>query len=209
MKNLKILSRIYPGKENQTKRLILKNAILCFDKHGVENTSMELICEKTKLSIGGIYYHFSTKEAIIASLVLISIDDLFNYRQRYLLDAKNFEECIYALVLSYLDWVDEHPEFAKIMLSEKFDVHVGEYKNELHQRKVDNRKKLIDWLKLPEFQDNVNVDIPLELYSSFINGIPEHYCKYWLLGRVKHPPRYYRKEIARSVWRVIEGYQKI
>jgi AcrR family transcriptional regulator len=208
MKNLKILSRIYPGKENQTKRLILKNAVQCFDLYGVENTSMEMICEKTKLSIGGIYYHFNTKEAITAALVFISIDDLFNYRQRYLLDAKTFEECIYALVLSYVDWIDEHPQFAKIMLSEKFDVHVGDFKNELIKRKIENRKKLVDWLLLPEFQKDANVDIPIDLYSSFINGIPEHYCKYWLLERVSHSPKHYRKEIARSVWRVIKDYQK-
>lgn len=207
MKKQKILSRVYPGKENQTKRLILKNAVQCFGEYGVENTSMEMICEKTKLSIGGLYYHFKTKEALVASLVLISIDDLFGYRQRYLLDAKNFEECIYAFVISYIDWVDEYPEFAKIMLSEKFDVQVGEYKNELIQRKLDNRKKLMDWLMLPEFQDNANKDIPIELYSSFINGIPEHYCKYWLLGRVSRRPKYYRKEIARSVWRIINDYQ--
>lgn len=208
MKNLKILSRIYPGKENQTKRLILKNALQCFDKYGVEKTSMEMICEKTKLSIGGVYYHFNTKEAIAASLVLISIDDLFNYRQRYLLDAKNFEECIYALVLSYIDWVDEHPQFAKIMLSEKFDICLGEYKCEVVKRKLNNRKKLVEWLRLPEFKSNANTDIPLDLYSSFINGIPEHYCKYWLLERVSKSPKHYRKEIARSVWRIIESYQE-
>lgn len=208
MKNQKILSRIYPGKQNQTKRLILKHAVQCFDKYGVESTSMEMICEKTKLSIGGIYYHFNTKEAIIAAVVLASIDDLFGYRQRYLLDAKTFEECIYALVLSYVDWVDEHPQFTKIMLSEKFDVYVGEFKDDLVRRKINNRKKLLDWLLLPEFQYDANIEIPMDLYSSFINGVPEHYCKYWMLKRVPHPPKHYRIEIARSVWRLIKGFQK-
>lgn len=208
MKELKLLNRVYPGKENQTKRMILRHAATCFDEYGIEKTSIDMIKKRTQLSIGGIYHHFKTKEAIIAALVLAAIDDLFNYRQRYLLDAKSFEECIYALVLSYLDWVDEHPRFAKIMLSEKFDVHVGEFKSDLIQRKINNRKKIFNWVVLPENQSGLNKDLPAELYSSFINGIPEHYCKYWLLDRVGHSPKYYRKEIARSVWQVVSSFTK-
>lgn len=125
MKKLKLLNRVYPGSKNQTKRMILRHAAQCFNEYGVEATSMEMIRERTKLSIGGIYHHFKTKEAITAALVFAAIDDLFSYRQQYLLDARKFEECIYALVLSYLDWMDEHPNFAKIMLAEKFAVYTG------------------------------------------------------------------------------------
>lgn len=207
MKELELLNRIYPGKENQTKRTILKDAVDCFYIYGVDATSIDMIREKSKLSIGGIYHHFKTKEAIIVALVLAAIDDLFTYRQRYLLNAKNFEECIYALVLAYLDWMEEHPSFAKIMLAEKFDVYTGEFKKDLAQRKIDNRKKLLNWIVLPEFQSDLNKDLPAELYSSFINGIPEHYCKYWLLDRVGSSPKKYRKEIAKSVWIVISSYK--
>lgn len=136
MKELKLLNRIYPGKENQTKRLVLKHAIECFYQYGVDATSIDMIKAKSNLSIGGIYHHFKNKEAIIAALVLAAIDDLFSYRQRYLLSAKSFEECIYALVLGYLDWMDEHPGFAKIMLAEKFDIYAGEFKKDIAQKKL-------------------------------------------------------------------------
>ena len=208
MKDLILLNRVYPGKSNQVKRVILKHAVSCFYKYGIEATNIEMIKDRAKISVGTIYYHFKNKEGIVAHLVLAAIEDLFVYRQRYLLDAQNFQESIYALVLSYVDWVDEHPNFAQIMFSGKFDVYTSDYKNELNNKKLINRKKILDWFDLPENYYKTN-DIPFDLFSSLINGPTEHYCKYWLLGRVEKSPKYFRKELAHATWISIKQYESL
>lgn len=208
MKDLNLLNRVYPNKSDQTKRIILKHAVCCFYEKGLESTTIEMIRIRSNLSIGTIYYHFKTKEGIIAHLVFAAIDDLFNWRQRYLLDARSFQECVYAFVLSYADWVDSHPNFAQILLSGKFDVHTGEYTDQLKKRKLDNRKIVHDWLSMPEYKYDIE-NIPQDLISSLINGITEHYSKYWLLDRVKLSPKHYRKELAHATWIVIKEYETL
>lgn len=207
MKEYKLLNRVLPGKENKQKREILRHAADCFREYGIAATSIEMIKEKSKFSVGSIYHHFKNKEAIIAQLVLAAVEDLYNYRQLYLLDAKNFEECIYALVLSYLDWVEDHPHFAYLMLSEKLEVHAGEYCEILEEKRAFSRQRIVDWLLLPENKTGLNDDVPYDLYSSFINGIPEHYCKYWFLERVKGNPKMYKKQIALAVWGVFKSFR--
>lgn len=165
-----------------------------------------MIKEKSKFSVGSIYHHFKNKEDLVAQLVLAAVEDLNNYRQLYLMDAKNFEECIYALVLSYLDWVEDHPHFAYLMLSEKLEVYAGEYCEMLNEKRAISRQRIIDWLLLPENKGGLNEDISADLYSSFINGIPEHYCKYWFLGRVKENPKFHKKKIALAVWSVFKSF---
>lgn len=160
MKEYKLLNRVLPGKENKQKREILRHAADCFHEYGIAATSIEMIKEKSKFSVGSIYHHFKNKESIIAQLVLASVEDLYNYRQLYLLDAKNFEECIYALVLSYLDWVEDHPHFAYLMLSEKLEVHAGEYCEILEEKRAFSRQRIVDWLLLPENKAGLNDEVP-------------------------------------------------
>lgn len=207
MKDLKLLNRIYPGKKEQVKRIILKYSVSCLYKNGIESTTIEMIKKQAKVSLGTIYYHFKNKEEIIARLVLAAVEDLFCYRQRYLLDAKNFKECVYATVLSYADWVSEHPHFAQIMLSGKFDVHAGEFQCELLDKKLKNRSRLEEWVSMPEYQFDLD-KIPYEILSSLINGPIEHYCKYWLLDRVKKSPKEMRVEIAHATWNTIKYYEE-
>lgn len=206
MKELELLNRVYPKENDQIKRSILSNAICCFHEQGIDSTTIDMIKIRSGLSVGTIYYHFKNKEGIIAHLVFAALEDLFKWPQRYLLDAKSFQECIYALVLSYADWVDTHPQFAQILLSGKFNVYMGEHAEELMYRKVTYRKKLLEWMQLPEYKYNLD-HIPLDLLSSLVNGTTEHYCKYWLLNRVKRSPKQYRRELAHATWLIIKQYE--
>lgn len=208
MKDITLLNRIYPNKNDQAKRVILKHAIHCFSENGIESTTVDSIRERSKVSIGTIYYHFNSKEAILAHLVFAAMDDLFNLRQQYLMQATNFKECVYAFVLAYTDWVVAHPNFAKILYNAEFDVHNSCYRQQLEERKIDNRNKVISWISLPEYQHD-QINIPTCILSSIINGPVEHYCKYWLLNRVSESPLNYREELAYSTWMAIKSYQFI
>lgn len=206
MKDLELLNRIYPKKNDHIKLSILKSAICCFKEYGIDSTTIDMIKTKSKISVGTIYYHFKNKEGILAYLAFAAVEDLFKWRQRYLLDAKSFQECIYALVLGYTDWVETHPQFALILLSSEFQMHMGDHSAELMQKKTAYRKKLLNWMLLPEYHYDIS-HIPLDLIASLINGTTEHYCKCWLLNCVKHSPKQYHKELAHATWTIIKGYE--
>jgi len=206
MPEFKLLLRTYPGKKNIIKREILKHSIICFKKFGISNTSMSNIQKRSKYSLRTIYNHCKTKEEIISLLVLAAMHDLHQYRQKYLLDACNFEECVYALVLSYLDWIEEHPHFSQILLSETYEIYSGQYSDKIKSLRNEYKQKIFTWVSLPENIKGFNSNIPEELYPSIINGIPEHYGKYWHLNHVKKSPKTYKKHIASIVWNIILNY---
>lgn len=200
-----LLNRVYPKSNNQVKRAILKHAIHCFTKMGIEHTTIEHIRASSNVSIGTIYYHFNSKEGVLASLVFAAMDDLFNLRQQYLINATNFEECVYAFVLAYADWVEAHPSFAQILYNAEFDIYNSCYKEQLNERKATHRKKIMSWISLPEYRLQQN-NFPFIILFSLVNGPVEHYCKYWLLNRVTEPPSKLKYEIAHSTWMAIKNY---
>ena len=206
MKDTTLLNRIYPEKNDQVKRVILKHAVRAFSENSIAATTVEDIRCRSKVSIGTIYYHFNSKEGILAHLLFAAMDDLFNLRQQYLMEATNFEECVYAFVLGYIDWVVAHPNFAQVIYTGEFDVYNSSYGDQLAQKKIDNRNKLMTWLSLPENQYDQS-HIPNALMSSIINGPAEHYCKYWLLNRVGESPATYRKELAHATWVSIQNFK--
>lgn len=204
MKDFDVIHRAYLNKAD-IKSIILKDALICFSEHGIESTTIEIIKKKSEISVGSIYHHFKNKEGIIASLIFIALDDLNRYMEHYLLQATNFERSIAAIVLSYVDWVDEHPLFAEVLFSGKFYVFHSQYKQELEQKKLNTKKLIINWFSTPEYKSRLN-SIPLDLILSLIFGITEHYCKNWVLGRVDNRPKYFRRELALSAWKAVELY---
>ncbi len=206
MKEIELLKRVFPNKKNEVKRVILYDALLCFTQYGIEATTIEMIKTKSDISIGSIYYHFQNKEGILVSLVFSAIDDLNSYREKYLIQAKNFEESIAAIILSSVVWVNDHPNFAEIILAGKFDVYHSQYGSELEQKKRIFNNKLRNWLSMPQNTNHLE-HMPIELIPSLILGITEHYCRAWILGRVKYSPVYFKKELAVLTLRLLEAYK--
>jgi TetR/AcrR family transcriptional regulator, transcriptional repressor for nem operon len=68
------------SKGEETRRRIVAEAATLFNQHGFEGSSMAALMEATGLEKGGIYRHFSSKEAVAA--------EAFDYAWRGALDAR-------------------------------------------------------------------------------------------------------------------------
>lgn len=51
-----------------TKRKILDNALLCFNREGLSNVRLQHIAEEANMSIGNMTYHFRTKDDIVRAV---------------------------------------------------------------------------------------------------------------------------------------------
>ena len=49
---------------NRSKQKIAKAALSLFQKKGYHNVTIEDICKKADVSVGGFYHHFSSKGAV-------------------------------------------------------------------------------------------------------------------------------------------------
>jgi AcrR family transcriptional regulator len=54
----------------------MKTAAQLFLKHGFEGTSITEIAESSEISIPGIYYHFTSKQSLLAAIMNETMDDL-------------------------------------------------------------------------------------------------------------------------------------
>ncbi|MFW1858779.1 TetR/AcrR family transcriptional regulator [Acinetobacter defluvii] len=206
MKERALLERIFPSKKNEVKRAILYDALKCFTQFGADSTTIEMIKQQSNMSIGSIYHHFKNKEGILAALFFAAIDDLNHVREQQLIQSHNSKESVIAVIFSYIDWIDDHPHFAEIMLTRELDIMHSEHAESFKKRKSMYRKRLINWFSIPQNIQDVQ-HIPKELIPSLVLGVTEHYAKSWLLGQTKSPPEHLKEELALMTWGLLESYQ--
>lgn len=197
-----LLERHYPGRRAELKRIILEKALSCFNEQGIESTTVEMIRAACDTSIGAIYHHFGNKEGLVAALFFVALDDQATLRAQYLEQAQTMEQAVHALVYSYVDWVDQYPEWARFLFAARFSVAHGPHQQALAERNKTGNKRLFQqfahFTKTQERQD-----LPAELLPSLIIGPAENYSRAWLSSRVIKSPKAYRQQLAEAAWRSI------
>lgn len=198
-----ILECSYPGRRAELKRSILRAALDCFNTHGIEATTIEMIRSARETSVGAIYHHFGSKEGMVAALFFAAMEDQAALRQKYLAKAQTTRDGVNALVLSYVDWVAEQPEWARYQFNARFAVANGPHKEELAEKNKARNQQLQEWFSRAGGDELKS--LPYELVPSLIIGPAESYCRAWLAGRVGNSPKAYREMLAEAAWRSLTG----
>jgi len=68
MHSIDLIERTFPGRRSDLKRIILREALACFNEVGIEATSIETIRARCDTSVGAIYHHFGNKEGLVAAI---------------------------------------------------------------------------------------------------------------------------------------------
>lgn len=194
-----VLERSYPGARAALKRDILLSALACFNQHGLEPTTIDMIRAKCDTSVGNIYHHFGNKEGVISALFFSALDDQGRMRERLLEQAQTAREGVAALIYSYVDWVTQQPDLARFQYQARSAVGRGPHAGALNERNRHRNRHVRDWLGDAKRRDAFR-EWPAELFLSLIIGPAESYCRAWLPGRVKTPPSDYREELAAAAW---------
>lgn len=202
MQTSDLLLRHFPGRRAELKRDIFKTALDLFNEQGLEATTIEMIRARCETSVGAIYHHFGNKEGLVAALFFTALDDQAELRARYLEAANTAKEGVYALVHSYVDWVDDEPQWARFQYHAHFAVTKGPLAAELEGRNQARNGLLGEWMKAPGRGDQLT-GVPAELLPSLVIGQADSYCRAWLAGRVHSSPRTYRDVLAEAAWRSV------
>ncbi len=108
----------FPTKGKRTRQGILEAAYELFLTQGYAATSMRQVAERAGLALGGIYNHFSSKEAIFSELIL----ERHPYRQvvPILLNtpADDPESFVRAAAETMVRELGRRPDFIKLMMIE-------------------------------------------------------------------------------------------
>ncbi|MDM8194536.1 TetR/AcrR family transcriptional regulator [Pseudomonas koreensis] len=199
-----LLERSYPGRRAELKRDIFRKALKLFNEQGIEATTIEMIRAECDTSVGAIYHHFGNKEGLVAALFFTALEDQGRLRDAYLDAVDSTEAGVQALVFSYVDWVEQQPQWARFQYHARFAVTKGPFKEELAERNKTRNLRLRQWLaesgRAAELQN-----LPAELLPSLIIGQADSYCRAWLAGRVKGSPTDYREVLAQAAWRAVRA----
>jgi AcrR family transcriptional regulator len=112
------MQAITHSKGERTRQVIIESAYNLFLEQGYAATSMRQIAEKSGLALGGIYNHFSGKEAIFAELII----DRHPFQQilPVLLGtpAEDVESFVRNAAQTMVNELGKRPDFIKLMFIE-------------------------------------------------------------------------------------------
>ncbi len=98
-----------------TYNLIIDSALPLFLEKGFEKTSIEEICRHCKLSKGGFYHHFKSKDELLFAVSTRLGDAIIQITQQA--DAyQNPIEGLLFYIQSYLSYYNEHPKEAAFFM---------------------------------------------------------------------------------------------
>ena len=204
MCELSILERRFPGRKSGLKREVLEQALACFNEAGIEATTIDSIRSRCEASVGAIYHHFGNKDGILGALFFTALDDQHEFFEHYLAKAGTLETLVSAIVMGYIDWVVQNPEWAKFLFQARSSVAKGPLCHELSERNTRQLQGLKEKLRTID-NHGTEITLPFELIPSLVIGASEHYCRAWLSGRVPTCPSAYREQLAAAAWRSIQG----
>jgi AcrR family transcriptional regulator len=185
------------------KQEILDAALACFTENGVEATTIDMIRERSQASVGSMYHHFGSKEAIAASLYVEALAEHHEYQQSLLNNARTAEDGVKAITYAYVDWVSANPDKARFILYNRSVLAKTEQADELKERTRKQYTEILAWFQ-PFVARGELKKVPQELYASLIVGPAHDYARLWLSGRAKTDIKAYREVFAEAAWNTVK-----
>jgi AcrR family transcriptional regulator len=185
------------------KQEILDAALACFTESGVEATTIDMIRERSQASVGSMYHHFGSKEAIAASLYVDALMEHHEYQRTLLGKARTAEEGVKAIAYAYIDWVSANPDKARFILYNRSVLAKTEKADELKERTRKQYTEILAWFQ-PFVERSELKKVPQELYASLIVGPAHDYARLWLSGRAKTDIKAYREVFADAAWSTLK-----
>ena len=97
-----------PKKSEETRTRILDAALTLFRERGFENTTMREIAKEAGVALGGAYYYFDSKDALVMGFYERSQAELVPLREEAILKAKGLEERLHAAIDVKLKYFAPH-----------------------------------------------------------------------------------------------------
>jgi AcrR family transcriptional regulator len=188
---------------SERQQAILDAALACFLERGVATTTIDDIRQRSGASIGSIYHHFGSKDAIAARLYVSALQEHKQLLRGRLARARSAEQAVKAVVRAYVDWVSGHPERARFVLYNRSAIATGVAAAELQEHNRTELATLVEQLTQYVSRGEVR-KLPKECYVSMLTGAAQDYARLWLSGRVRKPLAELREDFAEAAWRALK-----
>lgn len=191
--------------EGSSYRRILEAALESFSTQGFSAATLESIRERSGASTGSIYHHFKSKEQLAAALYVEGLRDYQQGLLSRLLSAKEAASGVRALVRVHLDWVEEHPDWARYLLEFRRSEAGGSTELEIRSLNEALVASLQAWCA-PFVSSGGLRRLPVELFLAVALGPAQEYSRLWLSGRAPTPISKAKRLLADAAWDATRGH---
>jgi AcrR family transcriptional regulator len=187
---------------NDRRNAILMSALECFNRDGIEATSIDEIGRRAGASVGSIYHHFRSKEGLAISLLAEGMSRNAQQLEERLRGARTARQGVKALVESLADWISNNPEWARYIytVSSSRLMQVG--KSQLQVVNAYNAKILADFFG-PHSEAGAFRRLPRDCIPSVVLGPAHDYARRWLNGQVSASIASHADFFANAAWNLV------
>lgn len=167
------------AKTTEKKQQIIKTALEIFDQHGVENTTIEMICTATNTSIGSLYHHFGSKEGLAAKVYLTGLQQFSKSLLDALQHCTTAKEAVFCVVETNVDWMDQNRKWAKFIFEHGKIIQQTQQQEVLSASIMSMEQQFeVLFSNMPDRQ--IIAAWPKEMISALLIGAVHDYARHWL-----------------------------
>lgn len=184
---------------------ILAATLDCFVEDGPAGTFINDVCNRAEVSVGTLYHHFGSKEQLLATLHLVTLNAYQAYARPVLEVDPPAREGVVATVAAHLRWLTDHPREAQFLLQQPY---VGQRSNLAPAELVaENDAFLVavrDWLDRHTATGELR-PLSFEMVVALLIGPVHHWVRAALHdGRLAEADTA-AAELGRGAWEALRG----
>lgn len=186
------------------KHQILDAALSCFLRQGVEVTTIEEIRRASGASLGSIYHHFGSKEAIALAVYSELIEDYQAHALAALRRETAAREGIRAVIAAHLGWVQSNANRSLYLTRVEIADPTGPAAGRIAAYLQGFAGAVYAWLR-PFIDRGEVVAIPPALTVPLILGPTSSFARQWLAHRLDLDTQSVVDTLAEAAWNSLRG----
>jgi AcrR family transcriptional regulator len=190
---------------SDTRRRVLDAALQCFLEEGYERTTIARILERSDVSNGSLFHHFSSKEAIADALYLEAISSFQEGLWRLVHSRpRSLRAAVRAAIAHQLSWTEQHADAARFVYSRghlDWESPGGEQVAALNRELADAFKQ---WLT-PLMRAGEVRELRMLLVTAIVSGPAHVIARRWLAGQLDRPPTTFVDQLADAATAGLRG----
>jgi AcrR family transcriptional regulator len=167
------------GRDGRTR--IIEGALRRFSQDGVSATTLASLREESGVSVGSFYHHFASKEHVFGVLYA---EILQAYQEAFIGELTRHDDArsgIEAIVALHMAWCGDHPERARLLISERPPKREEPGGPEVNDARRAFFRQVADWWR-PHMKEGLLQPVhPTMCYVLWL-GPAQEMCRLWFAG---------------------------
>lgn len=184
---------------------ILMAALDCFNRQGIEASSIGGIGRLAGASVGSIYHHFGSKEGIAIALLAEGLRRHLRQLESRLRKPGTARHGVRSVVRSLVDWVAANPAWAGYIYNVSSTRLMQAGRDQLKEVN-DEYARVMERYFAPHFKSGAIRKLPKDCLPSLMLGPVHDYARRWLNGQVDSGISEHAELFAAAAWNNLRAH---